>query len=117
MAKARVARNEWRKRVQRWKESGLSAKDFAAEVGINAGTLQVWRSKLKHDDAAPTRRPRRSPSAAILSSLIEVRAPTVAMPQVDQRFEIELANGRRIRVGRGFDVASLRSLVTALEAT
>jgi transposase len=117
MARARIARDEWRKRVQRWKESGLSAKDFAAEAGLNAGTLQVWRSKLKHDDAAPTRRPRRSPSAAILSSLIEVRAPAVTMPHVDQRFEIELANGRRIRVGHGFEVASLRTLVTALEAT
>ena len=82
MTRARVARDEWRKRVRRWKASGLSAEEFAADVGINAGTLQVWRSKLKHDDVAPTRRPRRSPSAAILSSLIEVRAPAVTGPDV-----------------------------------
>src|SRR3954463_8801977 len=106
MARGRVARDEWRNRVQRWKESGLSAKDFAAEAGLNVGTLQVWRSKLKHDDVAPIRRPP-APSAAILSSLIEVRASAVTMPHVDQRFEIELANGRRIRVGHGLEVASL----------
>jgi hypothetical protein len=42
------------------------------------------------------------------------------MPHDHQRFEIELANGRRLRVGHGchgFDLASLRALVSALEAT
>jgi hypothetical protein len=39
------------------------------------------------------------------------------MPHDHQRFEIELANGRRLRVGHGFDAASLRALVSALEAT
>lgn len=114
MARAHVDRNEWRKRVQRWKDSGLTAKEFAAEVGINAGTLQFWRCKLKQDDAPPTRRTRRSPSAAILSSLVEVSA--TAAPVVDQRFEVELANGRRVRLGRDFDPASLRALITTLEA-
>lgn len=114
MARAHVDRNEWRKRVQRWKESGLTAKEFAAEVGINAGTLQFWCCKLRKDDAPPTRRTRRSPSATILSSLVEVSA--TAAPPVDQRFEVELANGRRVRVGRDFDPASLRVLITTLEA-
>jgi transposase len=114
MARAHVDRNEWRKRVQRWKESGLTAKEFAAEVGINAGTLQFWRCKLKQGDAPPARRTRRSPSAAILSSLVEVSA--TAAPVVDQRFEVELANGRRVRVGRDFDPASLRALIITLEA-
>lgn len=117
MARARVGRDEWRKRVQRWKESGLSAKEFAAEVGINAGTLQFWRYKLKRADCVPGRRTPRSLSAAtILPSLVEVRAPLAAAPAIDQRFEIELANGRRVRVGRDFDADSLRALVTALEA-
>ena len=112
-----MGRDEWRKRVQRWKEGGLTAKEFAAEVGINAGTLQFWGYKLKRADSVPARRGRRaSPAATILSSLVEVHAPTATAPVTDQRFEIELANGRRIRVGRDFDAGSLRTLVTALEA-
>jgi len=31
----RVSRDEWAKRVERWKDSGLTAKEFASEVGIN----------------------------------------------------------------------------------
>ena len=114
MARARADREEWRKRVERWKDSGLTAKEFAAETGINAGTLQFWQYKLKRG-GGPTRRPKpTAPSEAILSSLVEVRAAAVEM--ADQRFEIELCNGRRIRVAAGFEPDSLRTLVAVLEA-
>ncbi len=114
MARARVDREEWRRRIERWKDSGLTAKEFAAELGINAGTLQVWQYKLKRGDR-PTRQPRPKVSSnPILSSLVEVRAPVGAV--VDQRFEIELANGRRVRVGAGFDAGALRALVAVVEA-
>jgi hypothetical protein len=38
-------RNEWRTRVERWSDKG--ARQFAAEMGINAGTLQYWKYKLR----------------------------------------------------------------------
>jgi transposase len=115
MARARVDRDEWRRRVERWKDSGLTAKEFAAETGINAGTLQVWQYKLKRG-ARPTRRLERpkSPSSAILSSLVEVHAPVSTA--VDQRFEIELGNGRRVRVAAGFEPEALKALLVVLEA-
>jgi transposase-like protein len=113
MARARFGRDEWQKRIQRWKDSGLTAKEFAAETGVNAGTLQFWRYKLKRGvrSAAPTKR--KAASAEILASLVEVRAPVAA---VDQRFEIELGNGRRVRVAGGFDAETLRALIAVLEA-
>jgi len=45
---------------------------------------------------------------------VEERAP--AVPAVDQRFEIELGNGRRVRVGGIFDGDALRALIAVLEA-
>jgi hypothetical protein len=36
----RASRDEWAKRVERWRDSGLRAEQFAAELGINAGTLK-----------------------------------------------------------------------------
>ena len=39
MARTRLDRDEWRRRVERWKDSGLTAKEFAAETGINAGNI------------------------------------------------------------------------------
>jgi len=114
MARARAGREEWQKRVQRWKESGLTAKEFAAETGINAGTLQFWRYKLKGGTRSPARTNAKAPSNEILASLVEVRAPTIT--SVDQRFEIELGNGRRVRVGGAFDADALRALIAVLEA-
>ena len=114
MARARAGRDEWQKRVQRWKDSGLTAKEFAAETGLNAGTLQFWRYKLKHGARSSVRTKSKSPSDEILASLVEVRAPTVA--SLDERFEIELGNGRRLRVGGGFDATALRALIAVLEA-
>jgi len=114
MARARAGRDEWQKRVQRWKDSGLTAREFAAETGINAGTLQFWRYKLKHGIRPAARTKRKPPSNEILASLVEVRAPVVA--DDDRRFEIELGNGRRVRVGSGFDAETLRSLIAVLEA-
>jgi transposase-like protein len=114
MARARVGRDEWQTRIQRWKDSGLTAKEFAAEIGINAGTLQFWRCKLKSGSRSSTRQGRKAPSDAILASLVEVRAPAITV--VDQRFEIELGNARRVRVGAGFDPEALRALIAVLEA-
>lgn len=39
--RARVEREEWAKRVERWRDSGLKAAEFAAELGINPRTLTV----------------------------------------------------------------------------
>lgn len=115
MARARADRDEWRRRVARWKDSGLTAKEFAAETGLNAGTLQFWQYKLKRG-ARPARRPRpKSPSETIVASLVEVRAPVGAV--ADQRFEIELGNGRRVRVAAGFEPVALKALLAVLEAT
>lgn len=112
MAEKRANRDEWQKRVDRWKDSGLTAKEFAAETGINAGTLAFWRYKLKRP--APEHRRRRSSAMSILSSIVEVR-PAVAT--AESRFEIEFGNGRRLRVPAAFDASALKTLLAVLEAT
>lgn len=114
MAGKRASRDEWRKRVDRWKDSGLTAKEFAAETGINAGTLQFWRYKLMRGTPASARRRARRAAASIVSSLVEVRPAPAAE---ETRFEIELGNGRRVRVPLVFDATTLRSLLSVLDAT
>lgn len=109
----RANRDEWQNRVERWSDSGLSAQQFAAETGINAGTLQYWKYKLRKQSGESPRGARRRMSPAIASSLIEVRPVTVA---ADSRFEIELNNGRRLRLPPTFDPNALKALVAALEA-
>ena len=36
----------WAKRVERLADSGLTAKEFATEIGVNANTLAGWRWRL-----------------------------------------------------------------------
>lgn len=110
MAKKRTSREEWRQRIDRWKGSGLTAKEFAAEMGINAGTLQFWKYKLGRD-VGWRRRGSREMSGAILSSVVELHAPAA-----ETRFEIELGNGRRVRVPAAFDDERLKVLLGLLEA-
>lgn len=113
IARAAMSRGEWRERVERWKSSGLTAKRFAAEMDINVGTLYHWQWKLKSWERLG-RRPTVRRSDAILASLVEVAAPP-AVP-ADQRFEVELRNGRRVWVAAGVDPEVLRMLLVGLEA-
>jgi transposase-like protein len=42
----RENREVWAKRVERLGDSGLTAKEFAAEIGVNANTLAGWKWRL-----------------------------------------------------------------------
>jgi len=94
-------------------DSGLTARQFATETGINTGTLQFWKYKLARSSASERPARRKVPEPAV-SSLVEVRPVSVAP---DNRIEIELNNGRRLRVPGRFDVETLKALVLALEAS
>jgi hypothetical protein len=59
-------RDLWAKRVERWKDSGLTAKEFAAEMGINPQTLAYWRWRLKAEEAEkPTKKAGRKKHAPV----------------------------------------------------
>lgn len=112
MAGKRTSRDEWQKRVERWNDSRPTAKEFAAETGVNVGTLQCWTYKLVRLGSERWRRP--GGPASIVSSIVEVRSAAEA---VESRFEIELKNGRRLRVPAIFDAGALKTMLAVLEAT
>lgn len=102
-----VGREEWAKRVERWKDSGLTAKEFAAELGINAGSLQQWAYQLKKRAVGGKRETAEHQPAP---RFVEV-TPPVAVPQ-----------GFDVRVGRftvavpgGFDEGNLLRLLETLK--
>lgn len=108
----RASRDEWAKRIERWKDSGLTAEQFAAEVGINANTLKFWRYKVGkargQAAVAPSRAHAREAPAL---PLVEVTPSGVA----ESRFEVELAGGRRLSIPAGFDASALERLLVVLE--
>lgn len=112
--RTRVGRQEWAKRVERWRDSGLTSEEFAAELGINARTLTYWAWTLKQEAAGKKRkwpakrRPQREP-AEVRPAFVEVGSMAKA------RFELEL-RGRRLLIPDGFDPQQLRALVAILES-
>lgn len=60
----RTGREEWRKRVERWKDSGLTAEQYAAALGIKVSTLKYWKYELGRPMLAQRDKPARSPREA-----------------------------------------------------
>jgi transposase-like protein len=58
--RGRVSRVVWEKRIERWLESGLTAKEFAAEIDVRPNSLGYWR-KLLRAESASTEQPAASP--------------------------------------------------------
>jgi transposase len=121
---ARTSRAEWAKRVERWKDSGLTAKEFGAETGVNPSTLSFWSWKLgseqregRRTSTAPSphsrkrgAEPKRDKPAA---RLVEVSTVVTSSPPM---LEVVLGRGARVRVPAGFDEATLTRVVRAVEA-
>jgi transposase-like protein len=119
---ARETRETWVKRVERWRDSGLTLKEFAAEIGVNANTLAGWRWRLRSDGR---REPGETPTPVSFVELVPsphgsddvaVATPVAAMHPAAEPFELILGGGTRIRVPVQFDGRALRRLVDALEA-
>jgi hypothetical protein len=115
--RTRVSREEWAKRVERWRDSGLTTAEFAAELAINPHSLTYWAWTLKREAGGEKRVwPKKSrkqsvaPKAAVSSApFVEVKSHTSR-----GRFELEI-RGRRLHIPDSFDAQQLRSLLAILE--
>jgi transposase-like protein len=104
---AETGRARWIERVEQWKQSGLTARDYAAQAGLNAGTLCYWKWRLSREaklQTAPRAVRKRRPRAPKLVELTPVSL-------VDEQVEIELSNGHRLRVPARLDAQALSRLI------
>ena len=112
----REGREVWSKRVARWRESELTAKEFAAETGVNRHTLTHWAWRLGGQGrgrGAAAKRPR----AAGTPKWIEVIGTgSTSTGTADSGFEIGLASGRTVRVPTEFDAEALGRLLAVVDA-
>lgn len=116
---ARESREHWAKRVERWTDSGLTAGEFARELGISASSLKWWKWRLGSAAAA---KPASSPAPRVRSSavtkapaatsvtFVEVSAPRVA----EAPLELVLPSALVVRVRAGFDDVTLGRLLDVL---
>ena len=108
MSRARYSMDEWRRVFQRQRTSGLSVTAFCAQARIPISSFFWWRRKLRNQG-----------SFAEVTLAAEAGADERAAAEVvagTSAIEVRLAGGRCILVRPGFDRATLRALLTALEA-
>lgn len=116
---ARASREIWAKRVERWKDSGLSAKEFAAELDVSPKSLMFWKWKLGQPATAKgapstgrgnrqTKPPRVAPHRFL--QLVPTSSPPSAA------LELVLRDGLVLRVAPGFDEATLLQVASLLGA-
>ena len=110
----RTTRTErrWRRIVEEWRQSGLSAREFAEGRGVSAGMIYAWSSRLgKQGTASGTGTQPATPK--FLPVAIIDQAP--AAPQERScALEVVLPHGEIIRVSPGADLAHLGRVVAAL---
>ena len=108
-----TSRETWAKRVERWKESGLTAAQFATETGISRSSLSWWKWRLGADarKGAEVKVAKRQRRASRVSPLTFVELPA---PALRESLEVVLPSGVRIRVPADFDASALARLVEVL---
>ena len=102
-------RRQWAERVAGWRRSGVTAKQFAASIGVNPGTLSYWACRLGREPRGVSTAPSSAGRAG--AALVEVITGVAR----DERFELTLSNGRRLHVPASFDAPALERLLGVLE--
>lgn len=111
-----AVRTAWVQHVERWKASGLSAKEFSAESGINWRSLSWWKWRLAGGEVKRKRRSApEATSPALAKSLAPLSFVEVTASVAREPLEVVLPSALRVRVPAGFDDATLVRLLDVLE--
>ena len=94
--------------IERWEQSGLSAREFAAQEKLQSSSLYLWRRKLKS-----TSKRGELPTPTRTAAFSELRLSNT-QPQPGH-IEIVTRNGRVVRVHGDISVRSLQQVVAAVE--
>lgn len=103
----------WRDVLAQWRASGLTRAAFCRQRGISYHTLTYWKERLAHPPQARAVR-REQPAGAQFVELAAL-VPRAHAPEAP-RYEIVLANGRRLRLAGGFVEEEVARLLAMVEA-
>ena len=109
----------WRKVIGEAARSGVSVRQFCRQRRLRESQFYIWQRKLKGRQS----RPRRDAFGSGSRSKATKAAGQATFALVSERpeelgsagIELVLRDGRRIRVGKGVDQETLRTVVGVLE--
>jgi len=96
-------REQMRRWLARRAERGLTFRELSQETGVPIGTLGFWSWKFRAESRDV------EPQSAFVELLPKAQ-------DADRRFEVVLANGRRVMASEDIDEQHLARVVRALEA-
>jgi len=113
--RARRKRADWIPEVQRWRASGQDAEAYASTYGLHPRTLVWWARQLESNR---TKQGPGKPTSKFLPARLTTARATAAVAATPERSQVEvvLRNGRRVLVGRDFELEVLARLLDAVEA-
>ena len=92
---------QWQRRIDQWRDSGLSVRAVCDRHRLSAATFYAWRRRLRRGAAEP-------------APFLPVQVVADAPPPRAGTLEVVLAGGAVLRVAPGFDPATLRQLLAVL---
>src|ERR1041385_1586226 len=94
--------DEWAERIAAQQRSGMSVKQFCKEQGVTEYSFYSWRKRLQ--EKGPVR-----------FALVE-RSMRRQERTAESVLELVVASGERLRIGRGVDITTLRTVLDVLRA-
>jgi hypothetical protein len=110
-ARRRRSRVEAERLVLEFERSGLSRRAFCAQHGLSVPSLNQYRKRCR-DMVLPSTEAQAAANRILPVEFVDAGASAVGSSRA---LWVELANGRRIEVGTGFDASTLERLVAVLE--
>jgi hypothetical protein len=117
MAHQRRTREQWRRLVEGWPESGLTQADYCERHAISVASLHRWREIFRGGGGAPAPapsvpQPRDSVHLVPIALLDDLNSP--APGGADAALRLVFPDGVRLEIGAGCDDATLRRVVGLL---
>jgi hypothetical protein len=97
----------WQKAIREAARSGLSIREFCRQRKLHESQFYWWQRRLA---ARPAPRGKKQAGGAASFALVSEEAGAT-----DAGIELVLAGGRRLRIAKGVDEATLRSVLAALD--
>ena len=96
----------WRRMVRQWHGSRLSVRAFCRDHGLAEPNFYAWRRLIKQRDAK---------AVAFVPVRVVPDDQPITVAAVSGGLELVLPAGRLLRIGPGFDGATLQRLLALLE--
>jgi len=110
-----ISRAERVAQVRAWTASGLSAAEFAPQVGVAPSTLAWWRWKLRRERAGRSGRRQARGKAKAALAFVEITPEPAAAAGPGVPLELQLADVT-LRIPEGFEERTLARLLQVLRS-